>query len=195
MRIKNNMTRPEAIRRDTDVTGRELMIVSSYRINYPVTAPDEMPEPIGLDVKPDPERMYIGAGSADPALRILADRLLSFGGTGVCLPGEEEDYDDIMTLGQLWYGKSVKMMKGRPNKCHANSAELFRNNRNALLESKLAICTGYALSEDGLWRQHSWLAWIRQRSVTLVETTVPRIAYFGFCMPLRQSERFADANL
>src|SRR5258708_7764341 len=39
-----------------------------------------------------------------------------------------------------------------------------------------SVVNGYALSKDGLWRQHSWLV---TPEGGLVETTVRRAAYFG----------------
>lgn len=36
--------------------------------------------------------------------------------------------------------------------------------------------TGYALSPDGLWRQHSWAY---GDNLMIYETTVERVMYFG----------------
>lgn len=177
------------------LSNEDLMMLSAYSLNSPVTVPSEMAEPMpDTEIRDTPKYTGPGAENAGAGLYRLADRLLTFGGSSVCLPKEEEDLEGIMTYGQLWYGKTVKMKKGRPSRCHSNSAELYEANRDALTDSRLIICTGYALSGDGMWRQHSWLAWIRARSVTLVETTVPRIAYFGFCMTGEQCDEFVYDN-
>ncbi len=115
--------------------------------------------------------------------------LLEFAGNGVVFPDEEEDLDFMLSYGQFWLGRNLKMMKGRPNQCHANTSELFLNNHDVT-----RICTGYALSEDGLWRCHSWLMWIKPRSCQIVETTVKRLAYYGFVMNESLSLQFASAN-
>ena len=48
------------------------------------------------------------------------------------------------------------------------------------------MATGYALSEDGLWRSHSWgLTQARNRAV-IIETTVSRERYFGVMFPAEE---------
>jgi hypothetical protein len=54
-----------------------------------------------------------------------------------------------------------------------------------------SICTGYALTRDGMWRQHSW---VYTRSGTVVETTVKRVQYFGFIMNETECEIFLEDN-
>jgi len=79
------------------------------------------------------------------------------------------------------------MSRRQPSRCHANSGFLWDANRD-----KLELCTGYALSEDGLWRQHSWCWWPAQRKV--VETTERRKAYVGFVMTAKRVEQFYYDN-
>lgn len=121
-------------------------------------------------------------------LRLRA-RLLSFGGNLTCLPELEEDYDAIMTRGQLFVTRP-HMRKGRPSQCHANSCLLWEANRG-----HCNIATGYALSEDGIWRQHSWVIQKMPRSYRVWETTTPRIAYFGFIMADNEAEEFYYNNV
>lgn len=128
-------------------------------------------------------------GYLDKQTLSIKDLLLSFGGEDVCFLGCEEDAENILRYGQFWFGKSLRMMKGRPNRCHANAANLWNNNKDLT-----RICTGYALSPDGLWRQHSWLVHLKERSNQIVETTVPRVGYFGFCMTQEQCAKFARQN-
>ena len=125
----------------------------------------------------------------------LRDRLLEIGGCEVCMPAYEEDLEDITEYGQLWDNIGVKMMKGRPGKCHGNSAELWYNNKDTWRSGHaLIICTGYALSADGFWRQHSWLVHTTPGSNSIIETTEPRIAYYGFGMTYEQATEFEENN-
>ena len=125
----------------------------------------------------------------DPGLYELKKKLLAFAGESVCLPAYEEDLDNMLLYGQFWIGNNIKMMRGLPSQCHYNAGRCYEANKD-----KVRICTGYALSPDGMWRQHSFLVWMKERSNQIVETTVPRIAYFGFVMTKEQSNTFANDN-
>lgn len=127
--------------------------------------------------------------SMDGRLFNLRQKLLAFAGEAVCFPPCEEDFDNILNYGQFWVGSNAKLMRGEPNRCHVNSANLWEQNKDTT-----RICTGYALSEDGIWRQHSWLVWHKARSNQIVETTVKRIAYYGFVMPYDMCQQFIDEN-
>lgn len=109
----------------------------------------------------------------------------------------EEDIDNILTYGQLWQGgNKIKMMKGEPSQCHYNSCALYKANLlNTKLDGDLTIATGYALSKDGMWRQHSWLVLRKCRSYKIVETTEKREAYFGFAMNAEKCLEFMRDNL
>lgn len=125
-----------------------------------------------------------------PELRNLEELLLSFGGNEVCIPdGYEEDYENIMEYGQFWYGRGAEMMKGVPSQCHKNSCDLWEAN-----EDFTKICTGYALSDDGIWRQHSWVIDFRGASNKIIETTERRVAYFGFIMDYEDCQDFVAEN-
>lgn len=126
----------------------------------------------------------------DERLYQLRELLLSFGGESTCLPIYEDHIEKILQYGQLWLGTNVKIMKGEPSQCHRNSCDLWEQN-----SENTRICTGYALTPDGMWRQHSWLVWMKPRSNQIVETTVPRIAYFGYVMTKEQCEQFVEDNL
>lgn len=129
----------------------------------------------------------------DNNMKTLCGRLLQLGGNTVKLPDKEEDIQDILQYGQVWDNTPVHQMRGKDSQCHANSAELWYNNRNAE-QFRVTICTGYALSADGIWRQHSWLIQMKPRSNRIIETTEPRLQYYGFAMTYRQSEDFEYWN-
>lgn len=65
---------------------------------------------------------------------------------------------------------NVKLIKMIQSGCHDNCEILFENGKIN------KICTGYALSKDGLWRFHSWGF---DNENNLVETTEPRLLYWG----------------
>lgn len=68
--------------------------------------------------------------SMDSRFFDLRQRLLDFAGEAVCFPAFEEDLDNIMRHGQFWVGSNIKLMRGEPSRCHANSANLWEQNKN-----------------------------------------------------------------
>jgi hypothetical protein len=83
-----------------------------------------------------------------------------------------EEIQDVLERGTFTVSASgvVEMSSNlRPGFCHDNAVE------DASEDPDLMIGSGFALSDDGLWRHHSWLL----RGDTIIETTEPRDAYFG----------------
>ncbi|MEU7909030.1 hypothetical protein [Actinoplanes sp. NPDC049118] len=80
----------------------------------------------------------------------------------------------------------VRLADGDVGECHGNVAALW-------IDGALAsIGTGYALSEDQLWRQHSWGV---DTDGALVETTEERRAYVGIVLSERTASiQFAGSN-
>lgn len=70
------------------------------------------------------------------------------------------------------------------NSCHSNAAFLWKNKISGLV----GIGTGYALSEDGLWRQHSWCL----TPGGIIETTEVRHTYYGVRLEGARADRFAS---
>lgn len=122
--------------------------------------------------------------TGDPKHRPLKKILLDIGGWGVCIR-QEPDLEKIVERGMRFPGRS-KSMKGQPSQCHSNSAACWDENRELC-----TICTGYALSRDGMWRQHSW---VYTNNGVVVETTEKRIAYWGFIMTPQECEDFLADN-
>lgn len=134
---------------------------------------------------------YTGNEHGNPHDIELIKKLLSFGGYEACVPYRDEDVQSILERGQLWYGDHMTLMKGTPSQCHRNSCNLWAQN---CADNEVAIATGYALTNDGMWRQHSWLLHRKSRSVRVIETTTKRIAYFGFVMTDEEAEQFCSEN-
>lgn len=127
---------------------------------------------------------------SDPLLlknKTLISHILQFGGEEVCMPFVEEDIDKILNRGGLLYGENISFIKGRPSQCHENSSLIWNDNK-----SLIQIMTGYALSEDGMWRQHSWC--IYKSDGQIIETTENRLAYFGFILTDEEAELFYFNN-
>lgn len=119
----------------------------------------------------------------------LAVRLLGFGGTGLVRPrSPDRDVPTILERGQAWPGASAEIHPGRVSSCHGNSSLLW-----AARQDDTVLATGYALSEDGLWRQHSWCVAVAGEPAAM-ETTEPRLLYFGFAMTVEESLDFAACN-
>jgi hypothetical protein len=117
-------------------------------------------------------------------LSVLRDRLLAIAGWAVVLPPSDADLAAIMA-GQAWDGRNAKKMPGVPRECHSNSAALYAKDPETF-----KLCTGYAMSEDGVWRQHSWCL----MGDRVVETTVSRVLYFGAILTGKVADEFVRAN-
>lgn len=126
------------------------------------------------------------AARAQPEIRKLRDVLIRLGGQLLVPPLEWDDFvPDLIEQGFLFFG-AIDFRAGRPSQCHRNVARLWIARRRGLV----AIGVGYALSPDGLWRQHAW-GIARDR---LIETTVPRVAYFGVPLVGSRAARYAASN-
>lgn len=116
----------------------------------------------------------------DPALAKLHALLLKHGGEEAIVGSQTfpaEEIQRLLTRGKYWDGKA-KFKKMRAINCHGNS--------RCLMEQGLGeVANGFALSKDGLWRPHSWLV----TPTGLIETTVPRAAYFGAVLTKDEVEK------
>ncbi len=120
----------------------------------------------------------------------LKERLLSIGGKRVIIFSGDPDTDDILARGELINGRGASFIQGNPSQCHSNVGYLFEQ-----FPDTTRVMTGYALSKDGIWRQHSWLIDIEPPGREYItETTESRELYYGFRMTKRESEKFAEEN-
>lgn len=181
----------------------EMRQLAAYSSDRPVTMPEQLTTP--LFTRPiDPEwkerinEKWWGTGykgslfSTNPDILKLRDHLLAFGGEEVCLPVKEPDLNNILQYGQLWTGRPVRTIKGDRSQCHRNVAYLWHTNQE---NGNIFICTGYALSDDGMWRQHSWALILDQNKREIVETTKKRVAYYGYAMDAERSMQFYKENV
>ena len=121
-----------------------------------------------------------------PELEHLSALLLGLGGDFLVAPRQPDpDVPALLERGFLTFGP-VRMHLMNPSSCHQNIALVWRKREHGIV----AIATGYALSEDGLWRQHSW-GILRDG---LLETTEERSKYFGIVLQDGDADDFAAAN-
>jgi hypothetical protein len=124
--------------------------------------------------------------SKQPEFKRLKALLLRFGGDFlVAPPRPDQDVPLLLENGFLTSGPiTTKAMKS--SSCHQNVASLWANKKHGIV----GIATGYALSNDGLWRQHSW--GILRHGV--LETTEARMKYFGIVLQGEKADFFAFSN-
>jgi hypothetical protein len=140
-----------------------------------------------LSIYRDRVDAYIGV---DPDYRwrwrSWCQTLLSFGGSLVVPPRAPDPDLDTLLAGGFAFGPTVRFVPGEAGECHGNVAVLWID---GMVD---AIATGYALSGDELWRQHSWGV---DPDGVLVETTDERSAYVGIVLPAgAASMQFAGSN-
>ena|SRR5579883_1421364 len=115
----------------------------------------------------------------------LEQKLLLFGGTRMVFR-YEPDLKLLLKRGEL-FDEPAEFVPGEASHCHLNVARLWRE-----YKGDVSIGTGYALSEDDLWRQHSWL--IREKPIAgqyrLIETTIRRVKYFGVILTEAEAKVF-----
>ena len=71
---------------------------------------------------------------------------------------------------------SITYRRMEPSQCHLNVARLWNERKKG--SRLIGVGTGYALSDDGLWRGHSW--GLTKKGI--IETTVRRVKYFGLSL-------------
>ena len=89
----------------------------------------------------------------------------------VARDGADNDMQQILSgKGQfrIAYDNDIIMNVMETSQCHENSRKLLKKGKIKYLH------TGYALSDDSLWREHSWCV---DFDNNIVETTEPRIVY------------------
>ncbi|HEY6236342.1 MAG TPA: hypothetical protein VIW69_14685 [Candidatus Elarobacter sp.] len=118
----------------------------------------------------------------------LKRRLLSIGGWAVVLREQEPDLDAILSRGVLLSGDDAVQDVAEDSQCHFNSGM-----QHLLNPKGRAIMTGYALSDDGTWRQHSWI--YDRAGDAVVETTEKRVGYLGVLLDDLESITFCTRNV
>jgi hypothetical protein len=99
---------------------------------------------------------------------------------------EEPDLQLLLERGAIC-DYPVALIDGEARDCHSNAAQYWHEHRQTC-----AIVTGYALSDDGLWRQHTWLLETTRERLhsRILETTTIRRQYFGVVLFDDEAENF-----
>jgi hypothetical protein len=128
---------------------------------------------------------YKRATEKDENWKTLWQRLTGIGGKAIIIPSSlrDEHLVDLIRNGQGLGGVET-LEKMEPHQCHKNTALLYDNGKVD------DIVTGYALSEDGFWRQHTW----GLRGNEFIETTAKRVFYYGVILTDDQAEKFVKDN-
>lgn len=129
---------------------------------------------------------------SDAQYNQLKDVMLQVAGEAVCLHFEE-DLMNLLERGQFFRGHNSISERMEPNRCHSNASILWSKYRN------VSIATVYALTKDGMWRQHSWgiiqsFGIVQPGNNQVIETTMKRALYFGYVLNDEESEKFYDDN-
>jgi hypothetical protein len=131
-------------------------------------------------------RRFREAIEAQPELVQLTKQVLKLGGDFVVAPpSPDPDACELISHGFVLAGPIV-VKTGEFSQCHRNVATLWKRRRYGII----GIGTGYGLTADGLWRQHSW-GILREG---ILETTVARSKYFGICLQGLRADEFSGCN-
>lgn len=113
----------------------------------------------------------------------LRERLIAIGGGNAAVLAEKiynnDSVDVILKYGQLLYSgyNAIVNPFTEYSHCHEYSEEFYLANQKCT-----KVCYGYALSEDGLWRNHSWVLLMGKNNI-IECTPIRRLAYYGVVMP------------
>jgi hypothetical protein len=87
-----------------------------------------------------------------PELERLKELLLNLGGEFLVAPPKpDQDVPMVLERGFLMSGP-IMFNVMESSSCHRNVASIWIRKEFGVV----GIATGYALSDDGLWRQHTW---------------------------------------
>jgi len=143
---------------------------------------------------------YLGASLDDrrawfvgryPILELLEKRLLEHGGKRLIYTPEIHFAAELMEQGKFCEASAFRVSEEQtPSACHALARHWWRMGHGEAF-------TGYALSEDGLWRAHSWCGQVvAGKPYRYLELTgIARTAYFGFQLNLLQIESLDRTSL
>ena len=124
--------------------------------------------------------------SRQPELERLKELLLDLGGEFLVAPPKpDQDVPMLLEQGVLMSGP-IMFHVMESSSCHRNVASVWICKEFGIV----GIATGYAFSDDGLWRQHSW--GVLRNGV--LETAEERLKYFGLLLQGKDAAFFAESN-
>jgi hypothetical protein len=128
--------------------------------------------------------------------RRLNEKLVAIGGDILVFAPPDmkpnPEFNQQWVLWQLEHGQlmdsPVTLKRKEKSGCHRNVATIWRRKQYGIG----GICSGYGLSDDGLWRAHTWGI---LPDGGLLETTEKREKYFGLVQVGEMADMFADMAL
>ena len=137
-------------------------------VTFKMALPD-----IKYQTKPDEERtIFLKSKPWWTEKHTQANEYLSSKFPGTHLVAHPSDSEEIAKFDQMQIdtpkADEVKLMPLIDSECHKNSMVLL------YLGVAIEMRSGYALSDDGLWRHHSWAI---DKDGRIIETTMERLAY------------------
>lgn len=136
----------------------------------------------------------------------LKKKLISLGGSKVA--GTSND-KNMLKRAKVLESKNILIRTMIRSSCHYNSAQLVIDHSESEYKGELQMWIGWGLSSDGIWREHSWIVAkedselfpikgedgeYEETSVssgTIIETTEPRVMYFGHPISGEEFDRIA----
>ncbi|CAH6990139.1 hypothetical protein VCHA53O466_140134 [Vibrio chagasii] len=110
----------------------------------------------------------------------LYDALIHNGGCEVCLSttnlDDDLDIDSVIANGSIMGTTNsvlneVLFLEMQTSNCHENAATVKAE------RPEFHLCTGFYMSSEGMWREHSWL--LTPDKGNIIETSSVQCAYFG----------------
>ena len=132
------------------------------------------------------DRRLRAAIEEQPEIENLRTLLLAVGGIQLVAPPRSDPTVPYLIKAGFVMAGPVHCEIMEDSQCHQNAAIAWARKESGVV----GIGTGYALSDDGLWRQHSWGV-LREG---ILETTAPRIKYFGILLQGCDADSFAESN-
>jgi hypothetical protein len=131
-------------------------------------------------------RRLRAAVEQQPEIGVLRKLLLQLGGRELVAPPNPDSAVQLLVAAGFVMAGPVLCKIMENSKCHRNVARVWTQRRDGIV----GIGTGYALSGDELWRQHSW--GVRREGI--LETTESRTKYFGILLQGWEADSFAESN-
>ena len=123
----------------------------------------------------------------DDRLEKLKQRMLDIAGWAVQLPEpDDEPHIELLLQRGRAFDATWFTYQGEPRRCHFNSAVFW-----VCTDWDIQLVTGFALDKAGIWRQHSWCCFEPEEGLfKQIETTAPRILYYGVILTEEESLDF-----
>ena len=115
----------------------------------------------------------------------LKVKLLAIGGNRVS-PQPDPHIDIVLARGRAFETKGRKRLRDELHRCHTVAALYYARHYALGHGGTCEICTGYALSDNGMWRPHSW-AWDGRR---VIEPNIEPVLYFGTILGTQEAGHF-----